>query len=283
MAKIDRPSANSMIDRLDLNHAAGVNTKLKGVSTTKGSVYHFLMSVKERHPTKVVLVRVGDFYETWGYDAVILVQFAGLNPMGNSLPRAGCPKQNIQRTLDDLTANGFGVVVCEEVPVPYSYGSRTQRRQRFISSIITAHSPQYVYNLALQDTGGPDFRPTPPICAVSMTTSGVTLRCANVDLRQVTIYEAITEDVAIALISAAGFSPPLYVHNSLSKGNSVIGDGKMLRFLEGAAVNRYSGDSGREFMRLLRHDLGLDESTTFTDVASSGLVPSLHAVAYSIP
>jgi hypothetical protein len=36
---------------------------------------------------------VGDFYETVGFDAVLMVQYAGLNPMGQKLPKAGCPKQ----------------------------------------------------------------------------------------------------------------------------------------------------------------------------------------------
>jgi MutS domain I len=34
------------------------------------------------HPTKVLLVKVGEFYETYGIDSVLLVQWCGLNPMG---------------------------------------------------------------------------------------------------------------------------------------------------------------------------------------------------------
>lgn len=39
-----------------------------------------------------------------GTDAVILVQWAGLNPMGSTHmpPRAGCPHMNIRRTLQSL-------------------------------------------------------------------------------------------------------------------------------------------------------------------------------------
>ena len=37
---------------------------------------------------QVVLTRVGDFYESFGYDAVLLVEFCGLNRMGDML-RAG--------------------------------------------------------------------------------------------------------------------------------------------------------------------------------------------------
>ena len=39
-----------------------------------------------------------------GTDAVVLVQWAGLNPMGSTHmpPRAGCPHMNIRRTLQSL-------------------------------------------------------------------------------------------------------------------------------------------------------------------------------------
>lgn len=57
-------------------------------------------------------VQCGDFYEAIGIDAVLLVQFAGLNPMGGrSPPRAGCPKQNIRRVLADLVDNAALSVV----------------------------------------------------------------------------------------------------------------------------------------------------------------------------
>ena len=57
--------------------------------------------------------QVGEFYETMGTDAVLLVQHAGLNPMGalSAVPRAGCPHQNLRRTLADLVDQaGFSVV-----------------------------------------------------------------------------------------------------------------------------------------------------------------------------
>ncbi len=47
---------------------------------------------------------MGEFYEAMGTDAVVLVQWAGLNPMGSTHmpPRAGCPHMNIRRTLQSL-------------------------------------------------------------------------------------------------------------------------------------------------------------------------------------
>ena len=56
-------------------------------------------------------MQVGEFYETMGIDAVMLVQHAGLNPMGSgNPPKAGCPVCNLRRTLLDLTNAGLSVV-----------------------------------------------------------------------------------------------------------------------------------------------------------------------------
>lgn len=60
--------------------------------------------------------QVGEFYEGCGIDAVLLVQHAGLNPMGQGgPPRAGCPRVNLRQTVNDLVRVGLSVVVCEEV------------------------------------------------------------------------------------------------------------------------------------------------------------------------
>lgn len=44
----------------------------------------------------------------------MMMQHAGLNKMGQEI-RAGCPRKNVQQTLDGLTAAGLTVAVYEEV------------------------------------------------------------------------------------------------------------------------------------------------------------------------
>ena len=65
-------------------------------------------------PKHFSVAQVGEFYETQGTDAVVLIQWAGLNPMGRSSPpRAGLPVVNLRRTLDDLVQGaGLSVVRC---------------------------------------------------------------------------------------------------------------------------------------------------------------------------
>ena len=62
---------------------------------------------------QVLLTRVGEFYETYGVDAVMMMQHAGLNKMGQEI-RAGCPRKNVQQTLDGLTGAGLTVAIYEE-------------------------------------------------------------------------------------------------------------------------------------------------------------------------
>lgn len=62
-------------------------------------------------------LQVGEFYETMGTDAVVLMQWAGLNPMGaGNPPRAGCPAANIRRTLQCLVQEANLCVVSIECP-----------------------------------------------------------------------------------------------------------------------------------------------------------------------
>jgi DNA mismatch repair ATPase MutS len=55
------------------------------------------------------LAQVGKFYESVGSDAVLLMELANLNPMGNEL-RAGTPVSNLDVLLKQLVDAGFSVV-----------------------------------------------------------------------------------------------------------------------------------------------------------------------------
>lgn len=72
------------------------------------------------------MAQVGEFYETQGTDAVVLIQWAGLNPMGRSTPpRAGLPVVNLRRTLEDLVQGaGLSVVRCRTGFILGSYYPR---------------------------------------------------------------------------------------------------------------------------------------------------------------
>ena len=241
-----------------------MDTRLKGVAEgRKGSLFEFLMEVKRAHPTKVVLVRVGEFYETWGFDAVVLVQHAGLNPMGQAgVPRAGCPKQNVHAVLRDLTGAGHACAVCEEVPQPYTYGARAKRKQRFIAGVVTPASPEYVYNHAARAEDA-EFRPVPPVFGVARTRQGFAVAEVDVEARRCRVRDGLTEEAVVGQLATTGFSPPLYLHASVAEG----GGGRSLRALaQGSPTVGFQGAPGRwqaAMLNLLKVDLGLEATEEF--------------------
>ena len=110
----------------------------------KGTFLAYCRRQKELYPHCVLLVRCGDFYETFGLDAILLVEHVGLNSMGGKC-KAGCPHRNIQATLDGLTQQGFSVAVYEEV-ADTSTTNKKQLKTRLLTQIVSPASPTYLYD-----------------------------------------------------------------------------------------------------------------------------------------
>ena len=81
----------------------------------------------------VPVLQVGEFYETMGTDAVMLVQHAGLNPMGQGdPPRAGCPVVNLRRTISDLVEQAGLSVVSSTPPICKCFCMVHRTRQMYM-------------------------------------------------------------------------------------------------------------------------------------------------------
>ena len=63
-----------------------------------------MLTLSSIEPVSCAIQKAGEFYEAMGTDAVILVQWAGLNPIGGAhmIPRAQLPHTDIRRTLQSL-------------------------------------------------------------------------------------------------------------------------------------------------------------------------------------
>ncbi len=81
--------------------------------------YH---QIKAKHPDTVLLFRMGDFFETFGDDAVILSQVAGITLTkrnhGDDTRLAGFPHHQIDTYLPKLVRAGYRVAVCEQLEDP---------------------------------------------------------------------------------------------------------------------------------------------------------------------
>ena len=161
----------------------------------------------------ICALQCGEFYETIGLDAVVVMQYASLNPMGKKYPQAGAPLGNITQLLRDLVQGaGFSVVsfapqhlslqpeysdslhikaqkpeflagsriltlqvMMEEAATP----SRGQK-ERFISQIVTPHNPTYLFG-AVDKKGvtAQDTAESRPIVGVACSVSG--FKVTNID------------------------------------------------------------------------------------------------------
>ena len=99
-----RPVAVALADQLAANalgfpHASLDDAPPKGPRTLLLEALDW----KAAHATKVVLVRVGEFYEAWGVDAVMLVEHCGLN-QGSKRER----NSQLQRLVSRPFSTRFG-------------------------------------------------------------------------------------------------------------------------------------------------------------------------------
>lgn len=177
----------------------------KSDSKTEPTMFGKVCEEKERHPTKVVLTRCGDFYETFGVDAIMMVAYVGLNPMGNAA-KAGCPAVNIQATLDGLTGAGLSVAVMEEFP------TNKGQKARSVSQIVNPSTPLYIYRMR-QRSGNEEVRYSKPAIGIMSTSRGYLVCEVCIQESMVTVTERLTKEGVRALLNQEGFGDPLYVQN----------------------------------------------------------------------
>ncbi len=79
--------------------------------------------VKSKHPDAILLFRVGDFYETFGEDAVKAAEVLNIvltsrNNGGSDVELAGFPYHSVDVYLPKLVRAGYRVAICEQLEKP---------------------------------------------------------------------------------------------------------------------------------------------------------------------
>jgi len=82
-------------------------------------------SAKQQNPDALLLFRMGDFYETFGDDAVLAARDLNItltsrqkDDEGNKIPLAGIPYHALDTYLGKLVAAGHKVAICEQMEDP---------------------------------------------------------------------------------------------------------------------------------------------------------------------
>ncbi len=81
-------------------------------------------AIKQKYPDAILLFRVGDFYETFGEDAIITSQILGItltkrnNGAAFSSELAGFPHHALDTYLHKLVKGGYRVAICDQLEDP---------------------------------------------------------------------------------------------------------------------------------------------------------------------
>lgn len=101
-------------------------TKKKDSGTTKKKVTPLMKQYNEfktKYPDAVLLFRVGDFYETFGSDAVLASKVLGItltarNNGSSKIELAGFPHHSLDTYLPKLVRAGYRVAICDQLEKP---------------------------------------------------------------------------------------------------------------------------------------------------------------------
>ncbi len=81
-------------------------------------------AIKQKYPDAILLFRVGDFYETFGQDAILAAQILGItltrrnNGVATASELAGFPYHALDTYLHKLVRAGYRVAICDQLEDP---------------------------------------------------------------------------------------------------------------------------------------------------------------------
>ena len=114
-------------------------------------------AIKAEYPSALLLFRVGDFYETFGEDAVKASRALGIvltkraNGSASSVELAGFPHHALETYLPKLVRAGYKVAVCDQLEDP-KFAKKIVKRG--ITEVVT---PGLSYNPQLLEASEHNF------------------------------------------------------------------------------------------------------------------------------
>jgi DNA mismatch repair protein MutS len=134
-------------------------------------------AIKQKYPDAVLLFRVGDFYETFGGDAIIASKALGItltkrnNGAADSAELAGFPHHALDTYLHKLVKAGYRVAICDQLEDPKSAKGIVKRG---VTELVT---PGIATNDKLLDGSNNNF-----LAAIHFSETGEHLGIAFLDI-----------------------------------------------------------------------------------------------------
>ena len=113
-------------------------------------------AIKVKYPDALLLFRVGDFYETFGQDAVkaakiLNITLTARNNGGEQTPLAGFPHHSVNTYLPKLVMAGCRVAICDQLEDPKQTKTIVKRG---VTELIT---PGVALNDGILEAGSNNF------------------------------------------------------------------------------------------------------------------------------
>eukprot|EP00435_Cladocopium_sp_Y103_P069309 s237_g33.t1 len=206
LARVTRPEALRLVVQLGGDNRFGWLRSMAGHKPT--ALFAQALQWKSQTPHCVLLVQVGDFFEAWGIDAVMLVQWCGLNPMARRA-RAGFPVNaaSLQQTVDCLTRAELSVAVYVQ--------SAENKTMRVLRQVLTPGAPTYLHGNELGKEAIGEFSEGRPYIAMRLRTDGLLFAEIRPFRREVRFREDVTPEAVEALLADQdGVAWPIFVDGS---------------------------------------------------------------------
>src|SRR5215831_12671858 len=112
--------------------------------------------LKAEHPESILLFRMGDFYETFGEDALVASQVLGIaltsrDKKRDPLPLAGVPHHSVEGYLRKLVQQGYSVAIAEQMESADTAKGLVDRQ------VIEVVTPGTVTRLGLLETNESNY------------------------------------------------------------------------------------------------------------------------------
>ena len=185
-----------------LAKAAANKTKAKAPKETP--LMKQYNQIKTRHPQALLLFRVGDFYETFGEDAITASKILGIvltnrNNGGSKLELAGFPHHSLDTYLPKLVRSGQRVAICDQLEDPKTVKGIVKRG---VTELVT---PGVSFNDQVLETKKNNF-----LCSVHFDRDQVGLAFLDVSTGEFLVAQG-TQEYAEKLMQ--GFGPTEIIYN----------------------------------------------------------------------
>ncbi len=101
----------------------GAGRTKKANASGETPLMHQYNTIKGQYPDALLLFRVGDFYETFGADAILVARVLGItltrrNNGGSDIELAGFPHHSLETYMPKLVRSGHRVAICDQLEDP---------------------------------------------------------------------------------------------------------------------------------------------------------------------